>query len=764
MSSFLSTLIFGSGSQSSQPQNIPQHQQLSRNRSQSGASSPLSSTPPSFTTIMLASSPVKSAMMMNIHFPPNPSNTTVSSSSSSGSTGGIGTGSSIQNSNTALASSTTTPSTTTSTTTTPSSPVRSSTLILTFSPPLSNKQWIGREVELSQYIFKLSHNPLSFRMDDHFIQEMEMQRHERSGLIHPQHPYHFDQYYSLSQVNTLRMYDSHLNSMYSILVPKYVDDITFWKSYFYCVHRILYTDCIEELDEEICELYNKRRRQQIERELELQEYCNAIESDCKFILNLIEIENVNVNRMLKKEQELANRVIEEIEEGRKDGNEHVVNDDISTRSVSLNIQQEESNTSSFQQEESNGHVVEESSHQPSQVESTESSNSSTNTNTTTTEGNHSTMNTTIVDTSATTTAIIDTNTTTTTAIDTNTTTTTINTSTTTHSQSSPSTEEKTNHQKIEEKIREVIEIKKKLSLLSSEIITNETLIERIAQCNHCFMTAFTEYTKYKDLLKELPDSHPLYGTSVGGKLNSCSHSSFSPLLLNTNRTHPITTEFQRKKMVSILPARFHLSNWMLLYSTLEHGTSLRTLYRNTRHAEESILIIKTMDGQVLGAFNPVALNEFGNKYYGSGEILLFSFKNNTTLKVFRWSKLNEFFLRSNDYMICYGGDEVGRSALMIHEDLTSGSTNICLTFDNMEEGGLLEKVDKDTNHNTTAGTISESKPPGMVRSQSITTFSTEVEFEIYALEVWGFEDHTKKPLPKKVTSAAKSSFIDYAQY
>lgn len=139
----------------------------------------------------------------------------------------------------------------------------------------------------------------------------------------------------------------------------------------------------------------------------------------------------------------------------------------------------------------------------------------------------------------------------------------------------------------------------------------------------------------------------------------------------------------------------------------------------------------------------------------SGEIFLYSFKNNTTLRVFRWSKLNEFFMRSNDFMICYGGDEVGRSALMIHEDLTTGSTNICLTFDNMEDGPLLEKVNKESNN-------SESKP-GMVRSQSITTFSTEVEFEIYALEIWGFEEHTKKASTKKVSSA-KSSFIDYTQY
>lgn len=473
-------------------------------------------------------------------------------------------------------------------------------LILTFSPPLSNKQWIGREVELSQYIFKLSHNPLSFRMDDHFIQEMEMQRHERSGLIHPQHPYHFDQYYSLSQVNTLRMYDINLNSMYSILVPKYVDDITFWKSYFYCIHRILYTDCIEELDEEICELYNKRRRQQMERELELQEYCNAIESDCKYILTLIEIENENVHRILKKEQELANRVIEEID--RQEGRSTTIMNETTSDPSSHSIRSEMSGV-----DVNNGGVT--SDHDTNtheRVECTQDEHTNKEASATSDQPKGDTP------------LIAEMKTSEESSMNTTNTTTILNENNTnsTQSPSSPSTEQKTNHQKIEEKIREVIEIKKKLSLLSSEVITNETLIERIAQCNHCFMTTFTEYTRYKDLLKELPDSHPLYGTSVGGKLNICSHSSFSPLLLKTNRTHPITTEFQRKKIVSILPARFHLSNWVLLYSTLEHGISLRTLYRNTQNVDQSILIIKTMDGQVLGAFNPVPLNEFGNKYYG----------------------------------------------------------------------------------------------------------------------------------------------------
>ncbi|EFC35503.1 predicted protein [Naegleria gruberi] len=174
-----------------------------------------------------------------------------------------------------------------------------------------------------------------------------------------------------------------------------------------------------------------------------------------------------------------------------------------------------------------------------------------------------------------------------------------------------------------------------------------------------------------------------------------------------------------------------------------------------------------MDGNVLGAFNSMPYNERGHKYYGNGEIMLYSFKNSTNIKTYHWTKLNDFFIRSTDSMICYGGDEFGRSALIIDGELLTGSTNICKTFacsddSNVEQTPLLEKEISSATTPSNSGSSSST----LVKSQSITTFSTEVDFEIYALEVWGFEQIVKKETRSNSikTNVAASTLLDYSHY
>lgn len=51
-----------------------------------------------------------------------------------------------------------------------------------------------------------------------------------------------------------------------------------------------------------------------------------------------------------------------------------------------------------------------------------------------------------------------------------------------------------------------------------------------------------------------------------------------------------------------LPARVQGYPWRLAYSTLEHGTSLKTLYRKSASLDSPVLlVIKDMDNQVRSA-------------------------------------------------------------------------------------------------------------------------------------------------------------------
>jgi len=53
------------------------------------------------------------------------------------------------------------------------------------------------------------------------------------------------------------------------------------------------------------------------------------------------------------------------------------------------------------------------------------------------------------------------------------------------------------------------------------------------------------------------------------------------------------------QLASRLPARVQIYPWRLAYSTVRHGTSLKTLYRSLADVDSPVLmVIKDMDNQV----------------------------------------------------------------------------------------------------------------------------------------------------------------------
>eukprot|EP00079_Xenopus_tropicalis_P035673 XP_017949444.1 PREDICTED: nuclear receptor coactivator 7-like [Xenopus tropicalis] len=100
-------------------------------------------------------------------------------------------------------------------------------------------------------------------------------------------------------------------------------------------------------------------------------------------------------------------------------------------------------------------------------------------------------------------------------------------------------------------------------------------------------------------------------------------------------------DMQVEKLAHNLPARVQGYLWHLVYSTQEHGTSLKTLYRNLATVDSPVLlVVKDMDNQVFGAYatHPFRLSDH---YYGTGETFLYTFcpdfKAQTTIDTFIWS-------------------------------------------------------------------------------------------------------------------------------
>jgi hypothetical protein len=90
---------------------------------------------------------------------------------------------------------------------------------------------------------------------------------------------------------------------------------------------------------------------------------------------------------------------------------------------------------------------------------------------------------------------------------------------------------------------------------------------------------------------------------------------------------PLVDEILREEHISAwvttLPDRYQLyRNWKLLYSTVEHGMSLRTLYyRNRNFLGPTMLAILDMDGCLFGCFASEAW-KLREGYYGNGECYL----------------------------------------------------------------------------------------------------------------------------------------------
>ncbi|XP_043294956.1 nuclear receptor coactivator 7 isoform X4 [Cervus canadensis] len=128
-----------------------------------------------------------------------------------------------------------------------------------------------------------------------------------------------------------------------------------------------------------------------------------------------------------------------------------------------------------------------------------------------------------------------------------------------------------------------------------------------------------------------------------------------------------------------LPARVQGYPWRLAYSTLEHGTSLKTLYRKSAALDSPVLlVIKDMDNQIFGAYATHPF-KFSDHYYGTGETFLYTFSPH--FKVFKWSGENSYFINGDISSLELGGGG-GRFGLWLDADLYHGRSNSCSTFNN----------------------------------------------------------------------------------
>ncbi|TYH27217.1 hypothetical protein ES288_A02G051900v1 [Gossypium darwinii] len=135
-------------------------------------------------------------------------------------------------------------------------------------------------------------------------------------------------------------------------------------------------------------------------------------------------------------------------------------------------------------------------------------------------------------------------------------------------------------------------------------------------------------------------------------------------------------------LTSSLPNIVKGCQWMLLYSTLKHGISLRTLIRKSAELPGPCLLITgDRQGAVFGAMLECPLKPTPKrKYQGTNQTFVFTTKYGEP-RLFRPTGANRYYYICVNDLLALGGG--GNFALSLDEDLLSGTSGACETFGNL---------------------------------------------------------------------------------
>jgi hypothetical protein len=154
-----------------------------------------------------------------------------------------------------------------------------------------------------------------------------------------------------------------------------------------------------------------------------------------------------------------------------------------------------------------------------------------------------------------------------------------------------------------------------------------------------------------------------------------------PRLLDSTSDPPalVHGEALRALCREVLPRRYAIKDWRLVYSTEQHGCSLHTAYARVAEAGDRPVLLLVLDsaGAVFGAYSSVPPRA-DDHYRGSGESCLFRVAPH--FDVYRWSNANDLFVLGGRDGLAFGsGPAFG---LRVDDAFEFGSSGRSETFAN----------------------------------------------------------------------------------
>mmetsp|Transcript_19095 Transcript_19095/g.44995 ORF Transcript_19095/g.44995 Transcript_19095/m.44995 type:complete len:237 (+) Transcript_19095:151-861(+) len=167
---------------------------------------------------------------------------------------------------------------------------------------------------------------------------------------------------------------------------------------------------------------------------------------------------------------------------------------------------------------------------------------------------------------------------------------------------------------------------------------------------------------------------------------------FVPKLIDSRRELLATLDIDsRRQLWAQLPPSERAKDGVLVYCSLAHGTSLRTLYEmcETSGADTrgAIVIVRTLEGvSVFGGYSSAGVRNSRGEPYGTGESFLFACSESDSfvgpaVRAYGWSKQNCLFAHGDSSYWAMGGGRSGGYGLWFDDELYRGSSARCETFE-----------------------------------------------------------------------------------
>ena len=125
-----------------------------------------------------------------------------------------------------------------------------------------------------------------------------------------------------------------------------------------------------------------------------------------------------------------------------------------------------------------------------------------------------------------------------------------------------------------------------------------------------------------------------------------------------------------------LPRRFQRYSWSLIYRISKDGSSYTSMSQALRRKRSVLLLIRTSDGEKIGAFAPNGFSVGDTKVNSNGEAFVFTFTPSFTR--YKWARTSEFFISLSQEELMVGG--CGSAAIWIDGLFLNGFSERCNAF------------------------------------------------------------------------------------